>query len=85
MQKLEEIMELGKLDKDQLVQLCNALYALLEKREVQVQVLPAQQPFVFSTPYVPPMPSYPTYPNLPTGGTTASTNETTQQERFGNR
>lgn len=82
MQKLEDIMELGKLDKDQLVQLCNALYALLENREVRVQVLPAPLPFVSNMPYVAPMPNY---PSTPLGGITVCANETTQQERFGSR
>lgn len=37
-QDLMQLMELGKLDKGQLVQLCNALYVLLQERNVNVTV-----------------------------------------------
>ncbi len=76
---LADTMELGKLEKDQLIQLCKALYELLQTRNV-IQVQPAYpQPLLFvpaPNPFVSPFtPSYPTW------GTTSC--EGTQQERFG--
>lgn len=49
---LLDIMELDKLDKAQLVQLCSALYELLKERNVtvNVQAAPAPNPFTQATP-----------------------------------
>lgn len=54
---LEEILELNKMSKTQLVQLCNALYELLQQRNVPLPALtfiPSNPPTPF-TPYVPPV------------------------------
>ena len=74
--KFEEIMELNSLDKIQLVQLCNALYELLQQR-------PAQAPaftFIPSNPPAPYVPPFVPVPNpWPYGPTIISSNERTQQ------
>lgn len=79
-QELSENMDLAGMSKDQLVGLCNALYSLLQQRQAPAPtfVFPSQptvQPFV--APYNP----------WPPFGTVIcnSTNESTQQERFGSR
>ena len=70
--QLEEIMQLNAMDKQQLVELCNALYELLQQR-------PAPAPaftFIPQVPYVAPNP-------MPLGGITICSNESPQQECFG--
>ena len=72
--QLSDFMQLNKMEKEQLVELCNALYELLQQR-------PAPAPaFTF----IPQLPSLPFIPNpMPLGGITICSNESTQQERFG--
>jgi hypothetical protein len=78
--KLDEILDLSSIDKAQLVQLCNALYELLQQR-------PAVNPyFTFvpqqPLPYVPPVIPY--VPGFPDGTTVCANNsEATHQKYFG--
>jgi hypothetical protein len=76
--QLEEIMQLSAMDKRQLIELCNALYELLQQRTVQA-------PVFIPSPYTPQLPTYPTWfngaPQSPYQVTVS--NESTQQERFG--
>ncbi len=83
MNYLAETMELTKLDKDQLIQLCEALWALLQKPQAAPVLNFVPQPYLQNLPYVPL--NVPT--NAPTwpGGTTVCNNESTQLERFGVR
>lgn len=66
MKQLYDLMELNKLDKDQLIQLCEALYALLGEQKVQVTLQPVPAPvFPLSpVPYYPPT-TVPMYGDAP--------------------
>lgn len=85
---LSDIMELSKMNTEQLAQLCEALYSLLQHRDVTVHVQhPVDNPY--GLPISHPI-SYPPVftPNTnPTFGmlTKITSNEGTQQERFGVR
>jgi hypothetical protein len=65
---LSDVIELNKLEKEQLIQLCETLYTLLQCREVTVNV--QSTPFTFN-PYLPnlTLPTYPSYQTpSPSGG-----------------
>jgi hypothetical protein len=86
-QSLSELMDFSNYTKPQFVDLCNALYHLLEQRAAQAPQVTILGP---PAPYVPPM--YPTWnagtaAPLPQGGVTIcnDTTESTQQDRFGVR
>lgn len=59
---LEEIMQLSMLSKEQLIQLCNALYKIVLEGGTKVEVI---NPQPFTTSYVPQIPYVPMNPPLP--------------------
>jgi hypothetical protein len=73
--QLVELMQLNSMDKQQLVELCNALYELLQQRQAPAPAFT----FIPQVPYVP----YVTTNPMPLGGITFCSNESTQQELFG--
>jgi hypothetical protein len=74
--QLSDFMQLNKMEKEQLVELCNALYELLQQH--QLTQTPAFT-FIPQAPYVPYVAPNP----IPLGGITICNSESTQQERFG--
>ena len=65
--QLSDFLQLNKMEKEQLIELCNALYELLQQR-------PAQAPaftFIPQAPYVPYVAPNP----MPLGGITICSNE----------
>ncbi len=69
MKTLFDIMDLSKMDKEQVIQLCEAFYELLKERNVTVTL---QQPQPFITTPIPCMPTV--NPQYPFGGTTTCHN-----------
>jgi hypothetical protein len=76
--QLSDFMQLNKMEKEQLVGLCNAMYELLQQRQAPSPAFTFFPPQPTVQPFVAPNNPWPMW-----NGNNVICNESTQQERFG--